>query len=98
MKETAVAKTAWPREKASRRLAPQTAKLNVSNLLVYTAGFVVIFIILCALIPAQIAPYSPTEMVMTDIMLPPSLTHFLEPIITVVMCLALLYTEVVIRS
>lgn len=76
MKETAVAKTAWPRTRAMRRSAPRTAKLNVSNLLVYAAGFVVIFIVLCALMPGQIAPYSPTEMVMTDIMLPPSLTHF----------------------
>ncbi|WP_141502699.1 ABC transporter permease [Paenibacillus luteus] len=76
MKETAVAKTAWPRTRAWRQSAPRTAKLNVSNLLVYAAGFVVIFIVLCALMPGQIAPYSPTEMVMTDIMLPPSLTHF----------------------
>jgi peptide/nickel transport system permease protein len=75
MKETAVVKPAWPRIRAARRLAPRRAKLNVSNLLVYIAGFIVIFIVLCALIPEQIAPYSPTEMIMTDIMLPPSFTH-----------------------
>jgi peptide/nickel transport system permease protein len=75
MKETAVVKPAWLRIRAARRSASKGATLNVSNLLVYIAGFIVIFIVLCALIPEQIAPYSPTEMVMTDIMLPPSFTH-----------------------
>lgn len=75
MKETALTKTAWPRFRAAKRLSPSYAKLNMSNLLVYGAGLIVLFIVLSALFPAQIAPYSPTEMVMTDIMLPPSFTH-----------------------
>ncbi|MGO4548565.1 ABC transporter permease [Paenibacillus sp. 2TAB23] len=75
MKETALAKPAWPRFRATKRLAPGYAKLNVSNLLVYGAGLIVLFIVASALFPGQIAPYSPTEMVMTDIMLPPSFTH-----------------------
>jgi peptide/nickel transport system permease protein len=76
MKESALVKAAWPRMRAARRSAPRTGKLNVSNLLVYAAGFVVVFIVLCALFPSRIAPYSPTEMIMTDIMLPPSLSHW----------------------
>lgn len=76
MKESALVKAAWPRMRAAWRSAPRTGKLNVSNLLVYTAGFVIVFIVLCALFPGRIAPYSPTEMIMTDIMLPPSFSHW----------------------
>ena len=82
---------------AAKRLSPSYAKLNVSNLLVYGAGLIVLFIVISALFPGQIAPYSPTEMVMTDIMLPPSFSMYSAPTIMAATCSALSCTAAAIH-
>lgn len=51
-------------------------KLSASNLSVFIAGFVLLFIVLCALFPAWIAPYAPTKMFTDQILAAPSLAHF----------------------
>ncbi|MBZ5201666.1 ABC transporter permease [Planomicrobium chinense] len=50
-------------------------KLSASNLSVFSAGFVLLFIILCALFPAWIAPYPPTKMFTDQILAAPSAAH-----------------------
>ncbi|MBX0316483.1 ABC transporter permease [Planococcus glaciei] len=61
-----------PRWKAYRL----KGKLSASNLSVSVAGFVLLFIFLCALFPTWIAPYAPTKMFTDQILAAPSFTHF----------------------
>ncbi|KMY52439.1 D-ala-D-ala transporter subunit [Peribacillus loiseleuriae] len=51
--------------------------LSASNLFVYVAGMIVLFIVACALFPQWIAPYSPTHMHTEFILSPPSALHLL---------------------
>ena len=50
-------------------------KLSFSNLSVFAAGFVLLFIVICAIVPTWIAPYAPTMMFTDQILSAPSLTH-----------------------
>ena len=51
-------------------------KLSISNLSVFAAGFVLLFIVVCAIFPSWIAPYAPTKMFTDQILSAPSLAHF----------------------
>ena len=51
-------------------------KLSISNLSVFAAGFVLLFIVVCAIVPSWIAPYAPTKMFTDQILSAPSLAHF----------------------
>lgn len=57
-----------------RRAVP---KLAFSKLLAASAGLVVLFLMLCALVPQWIAPYSPTDMQVDRVLLPPGAAHWL---------------------
>lgn len=48
----------------------------LSDLFVYGAGIVVLFIVLCAIAPTWIAPYSPTQMFTDRILQAPSSAHW----------------------
>nr|WP_255473472.1 ABC transporter permease [Planomicrobium sp. CPCC 101110] len=49
--------------------------LSASNLSVLIAGFVLVFITVCAIVPSWIAPYAPTFMFSDEILVAPSLAH-----------------------
>src|SRR4051794_7140640 len=49
---------------------------SVSNLFIFTAGMIVLFIIVCALFPKWVAPYSPTYMDTSLILSPPNSAHW----------------------
>lgn len=74
-KETLWAKTAWRAEaKPSFRPGRLPVRLSVPDLLVYGAVAVILFIVVCGLLPGWIAPYSPSDM-SYDIMARPGLDH-----------------------
>jgi peptide/nickel transport system permease protein len=49
---------------------------SVSNLFIFTAGMIVLFIIVCALFPKWVAPYSPTYMDTSLILSAPNSAHW----------------------
>lgn len=51
-------------------------KYSISNLLIYAAGIIVLFIIACAIFPKWIAPYSPTFMDTAHILSRPNSAHW----------------------
>lgn len=77
MKEVISAKTVW-KERSER--APQikpARSLSAAELFVCAASLVVLFIIVCAIIPGAVAPYAPTQMFTDHILQPPSTAHLL---------------------
>ncbi|GAA3407831.1 ABC transporter permease [Paenibacillus hodogayensis] len=77
MREAASVKPLWQAKgpaAARRRAVP---KIALSKALAYGAGLVVLFLILCALAPQWIAPYSPTDMQADRILLAPGSAHWL---------------------
>ena len=75
MKEAVNSKTIWNVPKSN--LIKLKINLSASNLFVYAAGMIVLFIVACALFPQWIAPYSPTYMHTEFILSPPSALHLL---------------------
>lgn len=75
MKEAVNSKTIWNAPKWN--LIKLKINLSASNLFVYVAGMMVLFIMACALFPQWIAPYSPTYMHTEFILSPPSTLHLL---------------------
>ncbi|MDF2671694.1 MAG: peptide transporter permease [Paenibacillus sp.] len=75
MKEAVLVKTVWRENKTRAAQAKIPGKFSASDLLVFAAALVVLFIILCSVVPQWIAPYSPTEMLTSDILKPPSASH-----------------------
>lgn len=57
-------------------IAKYKTNLSVSNLFIYVSGFIVLFIIACALFPKWIAPYSPTFMNTEFILSAPNAAHW----------------------
>jgi peptide/nickel transport system permease protein len=58
------------------KFTKQKTNFSVENLFILGAGMIVIFIILCALFPKWIAPYSPTFMDTSLILSPPNSAHW----------------------
>lgn len=72
MKETTVVKplrtmVPWERKR--------TRQITAAQFFLYAAGFIVTFLIFCALAPQWIAPYSPTEIDPVNLLKPPSFEH-----------------------
>lgn len=75
MREAVSAKTVW-RERRQRSLAARrTVRFTVSDLLLYAAGLLILFIAACTIVPQWVAPYAPTEMLADSIMQAPSRAH-----------------------
>ncbi|MCR8656209.1 ABC transporter permease [Paenibacillus endoradicis] len=51
------------------------SRIAFSNILLYGAGFVFLFMLVCVFVPSWIAPYSPTEMMVNSAMQSPSKVH-----------------------
>ncbi|MUT67531.1 ABC transporter permease [Paenibacillus sp. NEAU-GSW1] len=78
MKEAAVAanrSVALPRKKLFRLPVWKRRTLSAADLFVYGAVASVLFIVLCALAPQWIAPFSPTEMKADRVLLAPTWQH-----------------------
>ncbi|OXS59261.1 D-ala-D-ala transporter subunit [Cohnella sp. CIP 111063] len=76
MEDTVAVKSpAWRESRAASERVRIRSGIRFSALLVYGAGLVIFFIVLCALFPGQIAPYSPTLMNVDAIIQSPSLAH-----------------------
>ena len=75
MKEVVNSKTTWNVPKWN--IVKLKINLSASNLFVYAAGIILLFIVACALFPQWIAPYSPTYMHPEFILSPPSALHLL---------------------
>lgn len=50
-------------------------KISISDISIFIAGLVLLFIVACALFPAWIAPFEPTKMYTDKILAPPSTVH-----------------------
>lgn len=75
MKESVLEKRTWQEARLPKPLTGVTAKLKPSDLLSCGAGLIILIIVLFALFPDWIAPYSPTEMSADKLLQPPSLAH-----------------------
>ncbi|NEW05083.1 ABC transporter permease [Paenibacillus sp. SYP-B3998] len=75
MKEAISAKAIWQEERLRIPTARVTRNINVTEIFVYAAAVVTLFIVGCAVVPQWIAPYSPTVMLTDSILSPPSLAH-----------------------
>jgi len=58
-----------------RNVAKFKPKLSFSTLSVYIATIILLFIVICALVPTWVAPYAPTVMHTNNILGAPSLSH-----------------------
>ena len=74
-KEFVLEKLAWPEEQKPKSRTVVSAKITAADLLSYGAGLIILIIVLFALFPRWIAPYSPTEMAVDNLLKPPSLAH-----------------------
>ncbi|MDQ0920292.1 ABC transporter permease [Paenibacillus sp. V4I5] len=75
MKEVISAKAIWQRSKQQARVSKLNNKVNATDMLVYLAAIVTLFILGCALFPQWIAPYAPTAMLTDQILRAPSKAH-----------------------
>ncbi|MCK9860091.1 MULTISPECIES: ABC transporter permease [Paenibacillus] len=75
MREAATARTLPYKRSGGRLTAIRFKRLAASNLFLFAAALVILFIAACAVVPSWIAPYSPTEMLTDSIMQPPSAAH-----------------------
>ncbi|MFE5323078.1 ABC transporter permease [Paenibacillus sp. NPDC056579] len=76
MKEVVTAGTYSPASKLRKADTAIRRRPAVSELFVFGAGLVVLFMILCAVIPSVIAPYPPTQMFTDRILQGPSAAHW----------------------
>ncbi|TXK79831.1 ABC transporter permease [Paenibacillus sp. N3.4] len=75
MKEVISAEAIW-QNKRIRTSRPKTiSKISVTDVFVYCAGIVTLFILGCAIVPQWIAPYAPTAMLTDAILSGPSKAH-----------------------
>ncbi|WP_436235471.1 ABC transporter permease [Paenibacillus sp. LjRoot153] len=75
MKDVLSTRTIWLRHKWHLRFTKIPRTFNASEILVYLAAIMALFIIGCALFPQWIAPYTPTAMLTDQIMHAPSKAH-----------------------
>lgn len=75
MKDVLSTRTIWLRHKWHLRITKIPRTFNASEILVYLAAIMALFIIGCALFPQWIAPYTPTAMLVDQIMRAPSKAH-----------------------
>ncbi|MCU6797025.1 ABC transporter permease [Paenibacillus sp. WQ 127069] len=74
MKEAAALKPMW---KIERKRIVRKWHIGASELFLYAAGLIVLFLIVCAIAPQWIAPYSPTKMDVANLLKPPGAGHLL---------------------
>lgn len=74
MREAVSSKAVW-RKRSKPLVSVRLSRVTAADLLLLLAGVVILFIAACAIVPAWIAPYSPTEMLTDSIMQPPSAAH-----------------------
>ncbi len=72
MKETTSVNPIWTPNLTERF---RIRRIEASRLFLYGAGLVVLFLIICAIAPQWIAPYSPTKIDPTNLLKPPSGSH-----------------------
>ncbi|OXM86218.1 ABC transporter permease [Paenibacillus rigui] len=78
MKEVISVKTVWQGRKLERgSLTKSVKQAAVSELFVIAAALIVLFIVICAIVPGWIAPYAPTQMFTDRILQPPGGGHWL---------------------
>lgn len=66
-----------PDPRARRRIAPRAVRVILGHKLLATGTATVILVVLCALLARWIAPDSPTEILMAQRLMPPSLDHLM---------------------
>ncbi|GAA4847057.1 ABC transporter permease [Paenibacillus vulneris] len=71
------AKTVWKERSESAPRRKQGRSLTAAELFVCAASLIVLFIIVCAVIPGAVAPYAPTQMFTDHILQPPGTAHWL---------------------
>ncbi|MFK7697405.1 ABC transporter permease [Paenibacillus sp. HJGM_3] len=69
--------TVLPQRVKRERPAAKAFNWSVSKVLLSFSLFVLAFVIVCAIVPQWIAPYSPTDMMTNKLLKPPSLAHWL---------------------
>ncbi|MFE4712319.1 ABC transporter permease [Paenibacillus sp. NPDC056722] len=74
MKDATALKPLW---KSERKRPARSWHLGASDLFLYAAELVVLFLIVCAIVPGWVAPYSPTMMDAAQLLQPPSVKHLL---------------------
>ncbi|MFC3747323.1 ABC transporter permease [Paenibacillus sp. GCM10012306] len=74
MKEATALKPIW---KSESKRPERSWHLGVSDLFLYAAELVVLFLVVCAIVPGWVAPYSPTMMDAAQLLQPPGAKHFL---------------------
>lgn len=75
IKEFVSEKLTWQADQRSQQRTVASSKITTADLLSYGAGLIILIIVLFALFPSWIAPYSPTEMSADKLLQPPSLAH-----------------------
>ncbi|WP_135555862.1 ABC transporter permease [Paenibacillus cymbidii] len=66
-----------PQRLLAGRHDAKSPKVTVSDVLLYTSLFVLAFLLVCAIAPQWIAPYSPTDMMTDRLLQAPSFAHLL---------------------
>jgi peptide/nickel transport system permease protein len=74
MKEATALKTIW---KSERKQSARTWNISASELFLYAAELIVLFLVVCAIVPQWVAPYSPMLMDASHLLQPPSTEHLL---------------------
>ncbi|SEL93663.1 peptide/nickel transport system permease protein [Paenibacillus sp. cl141a] len=75
MREAVSAKTVWRQRRLTSPAARRSGRFSANDWFLYAAGLVVLFIVVCAIVPQWIAPYAPTDMLTDRIMQAPSAAH-----------------------
>ncbi|MEW9701366.1 ABC transporter permease [Paenibacillus sp. SI8] len=76
MKEVVSAEAIWQGKKQRAPIVVRKShQVNITEVSVYTAAIVMLFILVCAFVPQWIAPYVPTAMLTDAILSPPSAAH-----------------------
>ncbi|MZQ86422.1 ABC transporter permease subunit [Paenibacillus sp. 5J-6] len=77
MREAVNAKPLWRIKRAGLTIQRKNLNLSPSRFILYASTLVVVFLIICAIVPRWIAPYMPTDMQADQILLPPGGAHVL---------------------
>jgi peptide/nickel transport system permease protein len=77
MREAVNAKPLWRIKRAGLTIQRKNLNLSPSRFILYASTVVVVFLIICAMVPRWIAPYMPNDMQADQILLPPGGAHVL---------------------
>lgn len=75
MRDIVVLKPFLQNRRKENKLYRLLGSISFSKALVFAAIMLLLFMLLCVVAPGWIAPYAPTEMIMTSVMQPPSSQH-----------------------